>query len=112
MEKCRSNRHIFHVINTFGPRVAGPGAYGMAGMILYYVLRGFSILIFIRVIFSWIPMSPRSPLAPLAVQVYNLTEWALAPIRSVLSRVTGNIGLDFSPLVLILLVEGLTSWFL
>lgn len=53
----------------------------------------------VAVIASWVQLSPSNPVGRI---VYGLTEPLLGPIRRVLPPVGG---LDFSPLVLLLLVR-------
>ena len=56
----------------------------------------YSFVVLVAVVFSWIRVSSRHPLARI---VYSLTEPVLAPIRRVLPPMGG---LDFSPLVLLI----------
>lgn len=68
-------------------------------------------LIIARAILSWLPLSPRSrPLQAL----YLLTEPFLLPIRRLLYRLFPPMGLDFSPMIAILLLyliqKLLISW--
>jgi YggT family protein len=62
--------------------------------------RIYEVIIIIRVLFSWIRVDPYHPVAQ---WVYRLTEPLLDPIRRVLP--TAQIGIDFSPLVLLLAME-------
>ena len=62
----------------------------------------YALVLFVRVLLSWIRVNPNNPLARI---VYQLTEPLLAPIRRMLPQ--GG-GLDFSPmvaLIAVLLVE-------
>ena len=60
------------------------------------------ILIFARFIFSWVRPDPYHPVwGPLVRVTYQLTEPLLAPIRRLLP---GMGGLDFSPLILLLIL--------
>jgi len=63
--------------------------------LLYWV---FWILILVRVVLSFIQISPYHPLVQM---VYQLTEPILQPIRNIMPR-TGMI--DFSPLIALLLL--------
>jgi len=64
------------------------------------------ILIIARVIFSWVNVSPYHPTwGPLYRFVFEATEPMLAPIR----RFMPPMGLDFSPIILLLLVRLLGS---
>lgn len=75
------------------------------GSIMYLLYRAIDIYIFIiviRAIISWVNPDPYNPI----VQLLNkLTEPVLRPIRKVLFRVTGNMRIDFSPLIAILLLS-------
>jgi YggT family protein len=61
------------------------------------------LLIFVRVIMSWVPM--RLPFG-LNDLVWNVTERVLAPIRRFMPMAGG---MDFSPLVALLLIQILAS---
>jgi YggT family protein len=61
------------------------------------------LVIFVRVIMSWVPM--RLPLG-LNELVWNVTEPVLAPIRRYMP-IAG--GMDFSPLIALLLIQILAS---
>ena len=65
----------------------------------------YSLVVLAAVVFSWGRVDPRTPLVNI---VYRLTEPALAPVRQVLPVVGG---LDFSPMVLLLLLRALRSVF-
>jgi YggT family protein len=58
-----------------------------------------SFIVLARVLMSWINIDPYSPLAR---AIYNLTEPVLAPVRNILPPAAG---LDFSPIVVILLLQ-------
>ncbi len=69
--------------------------------ILSALLSVFLVLLFVRMIFSWIPQNPDSGLAPISRIVYDLTEPVLAPVR----RVVPNAGMfDLSFIVVFFLV--------
>jgi YggT family protein len=63
----------------------------------------YSLVVLAAVVMSWIGLDRRNPAAAF---VYNLTEPALAPIRGVLPPVGG---LDFSPMVLLILLRFLRN---
>lgn len=73
--------------------------------LLVELIQGFvtiaTILIVIRAFWSWVSPFPTNP--PMRL-IWNLTEPILAPVRSVLPNLGG---LDLSPLVAILLLQGL-----
>jgi len=58
-----------------------------------------TILIFLRAIVSWFPVSPYSPMVSL---LYRLTEPVLAPLRRIIPRV-GMI--DITPLIAIVILQ-------
>ncbi|MDR1833024.1 MAG: YggT family protein [Fusobacteriaceae bacterium] len=70
--------------------------------ILYQIItkagRIIDIILLIRCIFSWLPWSFRN--SALGRIVYTITEPFLAPIR----RWLPNMGIDFSPLILMFVV--------
>lgn len=71
--------------------------------ILYWVIHACSILILIRAILSWVhPAANRW-----TVLLQRVTEPLLAPIRKLLNRLfpQGSRVIDFSPMVVILLLE-------
>ncbi|MBV8162318.1 MAG: YggT family protein [Acidimicrobiia bacterium] len=71
-----------------------------------WLLQLYIIVIFVRVILSWFPISPESPLAAVYRFVYSVTEPVLGPIRRVMPGVGfGGMGLDFSPIIVLLLLE-------
>jgi len=61
----------------------------------------YSLVVLAAVVLSWVQLDWRHPLARL---VYSLTEPVLAPIRRVLPIMGG---LDFSPMVLLLVLRAL-----
>lgn len=73
--------------------------------LLVELIQGFvtiaTILIVIRAFWSWVSPFPTNP--PMRL-IWNLTEPILAPVRSVLPDLGG---MDLSPLVAILLLQGL-----
>ena len=70
------------------------------------LLQLYLIVIFVRVILSWFPISPDSPIASIYRFVYAITEPVLGPIRRVMPGVgVGGIGLDFSPIIVLLLLQ-------
>jgi YggT family protein len=71
-----------------------------------WLLQLYIIVIFVRVILSWFPISPDSPLAAVYRFVYAITEPVLGPIRRVMPGVGfGGMGLDFSPIIVLLLLQ-------
>ena len=68
-------------------------------MLLVVLIDGYSMVVFLTVILSWLNLSPDNPV----VRVTRaLTEPVLAPIRKLLPD-TG--GFDFSPMLLLLALQ-------
>ena len=65
----------------------------------------YSLVVLAAVVMSWIGLDRRHPAAAF---VHNLTEPALAPIRSALPTIGG---LDFSPMVLLIALRFLSNLF-
>lgn len=64
------------------------------------LLLVYSLLIFARVIISWVRLDPYHPVVQF---LYATTEPVLAPIRKLLPG--GGMMLDFSPLIALLLIS-------
>jgi YggT family protein len=73
------------------------------GSIIYVLVELYSFVILARVLMSWINVDPYSPLARV---IYDLTEPVLAPVRNLLPPAAG---LDFSPIIVLVLVQILGS---
>ena len=59
--------------------------------------------IFARVLFSWIPLSPDSPVMVVRTWLVRITEPVMGPLRRALPAVRlGRAALDLSPIVLII----------
>jgi YggT family protein len=59
------------------------------------------VVLVVRIVLSWFPLKPGSPLSSLASIVYDVTEPVLAPLRRVIPPVGGGgMALDLSPLIL------------
>ena len=71
----------------------------MIGLI-FLVFRIFELVILVRVIMSWVHPYRDNPFSD---WIYRLTEPVLEPIRSVLP--VGRVGIDFSPLILLFLLQ-------
>ena len=71
--------------------------------IIAWVIQAYVIIIFARVILSWFPITPGTPLATAARVLYSLTEPVLGPIRRVLPPMRlGGMGLDLSPIIVLI----------
>ena len=71
-------------------------------MLLLTLLKLYSYVVIIRVVFSWMNPNPSNPLVRF---VYVVTEPVLAPVRRVLPPMGG---FDFSPIVVFIAIAILT----
>jgi len=75
---------------------------GLLIWLINLAVKAYTFLIFIRVIISWLNPDPYHP----AVRILErITEPLLYPIRKSLRRFTGNLPIDFSPFIAIILVQ-------
>jgi YggT family protein len=77
---------------------------GLLFQLLFYILQIFGLILLARVILSWFPNVDRSN--PLIQLVFDITEPILRPVRDLLPQ-SGMI--DFSPLVVFLIIQVLTT---
>jgi len=64
------------------------------------------IAIFLRIVFSWIPISPASPVAVVRGALVRVTEPVLGPLRRALPPLRiGMVGVDLSPIIVVLLLQ-------
>lgn len=62
--------------------------------------------IFARVLFSWIPLAPDSPVTVVRTWLVRITEPVMGPLRRALPAVRmGRMALDLSPIVLIIALQ-------
>ena len=73
--------------------------------VLSLVLNVYIFIVFVNVILSWIVLSTRNDTLQ---RVYSLTgqfvDPVLQPLRNLMQPVSRNIGIDFSPMVLLFLL--------
>ena len=70
------------------------------------LLNLYLILIFVRIIASWFPISPGTPMASAFSVLYSITEPVLGPIRRVMPSIGGGgMQLDLSPIVVIIVIR-------
>ena len=75
----------------------------MIQTLLCRLLDAYLIVMFARIILSWFPIEPGSGLASVYGFLYAITEPVLGPIRRVIPPMgMGGMGLDLSPLIVIL----------
>ena len=70
----------------------------------------YTFAIFARVLFSWIPLSPDSPVTVVRTWLVRITEPVMGPLRRALPAVRmGRVALDLSPIVLIIALQVLVA---
>ena len=63
-------------------------------------------VMFARIVLSWFPIQPGSPLTPVFSVLYAVTEPVLGPLRRVLPPVgIGGMGVDLSPMIVTLAIQ-------
>ncbi len=74
------------------------------------VLNLFLLVLFVRVILSWFPISPGSGMASIYSVLYTITEPVLGPLRRALPPVgMGGMGLDLSPIIVFFAIIFITG---
>lgn len=70
------------------------------------LLNLYLLVIFARILFSWIRVEPGTPVASIYSFVYNLTEPVLGPLRQVIPPVRlGMAALDLSPIIILIVIR-------
>lgn len=78
--------------------------------IVRYLIQAYVLIIVARVVLSYFPIAPGSPLDPVVRILRAVTEPVLAPLRKVLPSVgLGRMAFDFSPLVVLVVLEIIAS---
>jgi YggT family protein len=68
--------------------------------------EAFLVVLIVRIILSWFPISPGSGLASIYNVVYTITEPVLGPLRRMMPTIGfGGMGLDLSPIIVILALQ-------
>jgi YggT family protein len=69
------------------------------------LLRLFVFVVIARVIFSWVRVTPGTPMASIYSAIYNITEPVLGPLRRAIPPMRMGAGaIDLSPLIIIIVV--------
>ncbi len=78
--------------------------------ILCVALQVYWIVVVARIVMEWIPVSYDHPLARMRSVLRSATEPVLAPLRAMIPPVRlGGVGLDLSPIILLLGLSLLTG---
>lgn len=71
--------------------------------LICWLIGAYMIVVLLRIVLSWFPISAGSPMVPVARVLSALTDPVLEPLRRAIPPVRmGAMALDLSPLVLIL----------
>ncbi len=82
----------------------------MIQTLLCRLLDAYLIIIFARIILSWFPVEPGSGMASVYGFLYSITEPVLGPIRRIIPPMgMGGMGLDLSPMIVLLVISILRS---
>ncbi|MDQ3573632.1 MAG: YggT family protein [Actinomycetota bacterium] len=74
--------------------------------LLCLAAQAYVFVLFGRIILSWFPVSPGTPMASVFSVLYTLTEPVLGPLRRVLPPVgMGGMGLDLSPMIVSVAIQ-------
>ena len=70
------------------------------------LIQLYVVVLLARIILSWFPISPTSPLSTLYRVLLTVTEPVLAPIRRAIPPVgMGGMGFDLSPLIVLVAIQ-------
>lgn len=77
---------------------------------LCVILQVATLVLFARIILEWIPVSSDHPVSRVRHTLRLITEPLLAPVRRLIPPLrAGGVGLDLTPLIVILALSILTS---
>jgi len=76
-------------------------------LILVNIITLFNLLLVVRAILSWVVPYPTHHLHFLLIQV---TEPVLNPVRNLLRKILPTMRVDFSPLLVILILDGIRNF--
>ncbi len=78
--------------------------------LLCQLLFLYTLVVLARVILSWFPITPGTPMASVSSFLYTVTEPVLGPVRRMIpSMGVGGMGFDLSPLIVLLGIQLLLS---
>ena len=73
--------------------------------ILCYLLGVYALVLIVRVVLSWFPISPNGLGATVAGFIYLVTDPVLIPLRRVIPALRiGSVGLDLAPMAVFFLI--------
>jgi len=78
--------------------------------LLVQIIDIYMIIIIIRAVLSWFPINPQSSLFRIYFFIIQITEPVLGRVREFLSRMIPNMAIDFSPFIIIILLNILRNF--
>jgi len=70
------------------------------------IIVAYILVIFARIVLSWLPISPDSPVATVSSFIHRITEPLMGPLRRALPPLRmGNMMMDLSPIVLLFVLQ-------
>ena len=76
------------------------------GGLLCTLVQIYIIVIFARIVVSWFPVEPGTTFASIVGVLYTITEPVLGPVRRAVPALRmGGMGLDLSPIIVVLAVQ-------
>lgn len=76
------------------------------GELLCTLVQIYIIVIFARIVVSWFPVEPGTTFASIVGFLYTVTEPVLGPVRRAVPALRmGGMGLDLSPIIVVLAVQ-------
>ncbi|NQV17156.1 MAG: YggT family protein [Armatimonadetes bacterium] len=80
--------------------------------LLVQLIDIYMIIIIIRAVLSWFPINPHSSFFRIYLFIIQITEPVLGRVREFLSRMIPNMAIDFSPFIIIILLNVLRNFIL
>ncbi len=78
--------------------------------IVCYALNLYLLALLARIVLSWFPVSSEGPMASVQRFLYSITEPILGPLRRLIPPVRmGSVALDLSPLIVLIVLQVVTT---
>ncbi len=78
----------------------------MVTQVILWIIEAYVVVLLLRAVLSWFPISSGSPLQPVERVLTQVTEPVLAPVRRVLPPMRfGGTAIDLSMIVVIIVLE-------
>jgi len=74
-------------------------------LLLNQIIDIYIIIIVLRAILSWFPISPQSPFFSFYVFIIRITEPVLGWVRMQMRKIIPHMMIDFSPIIVIILLN-------